>query len=97
MRAVLSTFALVGALSMTTTAVSAEQTVIFAVDGMYCAACPYIVQSSMAAVPGVAEVVVSFEAQTATVTFDDGKTSAEEIAAASANAGYPAHPKQQGS
>lgn len=96
MRIVLRVFALAGALLPATVAVAAEQTVIFAVENMSCASCPYIVQSSMAAVPGVAKVTVSFEAKTATVTFDYGKASTEEIAAASANAGYPAHPRQQG-
>jgi mercuric ion binding protein len=51
----------------------------------------------MAAVRGVAKVAVSFEAKTATVTFDDAKTNPDAIAAASSNAGYPAHPKPQGS
>ncbi|MGH6881247.1 MAG: heavy-metal-associated domain-containing protein [Hypericibacter sp.] len=50
----------------------------------------------MAAVPGVAKVAVSFEAKTATVTFDDARTNPDAIATASMNAGYPAHPRQQG-
>jgi len=51
----------------------------------------------MAAVPGVAKVEVSFQAKTATVTFDDTKTNPNAIATASLNAGYPARPVQQGS
>ena len=78
-------------------AFAGERTVTFAVDNMYCEACPYIVKSSMAAVPGVAKVAVSLEAKTATVIFDDAKTNPATIAAASMNAGYPAHPVQQGS
>jgi mercuric ion binding protein len=77
-------------------AFAAERTVTFAVDNMTCASCPYIVKSSMSQVPGVAKVVVSFEAKTATVTFDDAKTTPDVIAAASKNAGYPAHLRQQG-
>jgi len=42
-------------------------------------------------------VAVSFKAKTASVTFDDTKTSQDAIAAASMNAGYPAHPVLQGS
>jgi mercuric ion binding protein len=42
-------------------------------------------------------VDVSFEAKTATVIYDDAKTTIDAIAAASANAGYPASPVQQGS
>ncbi len=93
----LSAFALIGAVIVAPAAWAGERTVTFAVDNMTCASCPYIVQSSMAAVPGVAKVAVSFEAKTATVTFDDAKTNPDTIAAASMNAGYPAHPTQQGS
>ncbi|QGJ79357.1 mercuric transport protein periplasmic component (plasmid) [Sinorhizobium meliloti] len=71
-----------------------ERTVTFAVDNMTCASCPYIVKTTMAAVPGVANVTVSFEAKTATVTFDGSRTSTDAIAAASMNAGYPAHLRQ---
>ncbi|MER9647970.1 cation transporter [Mesorhizobium sp. M0199] len=93
----LSAFALIGSVIVAPAAWAGERTVTFAVDNMTCASCPYIVQSSMAAVPGVAKVAVSFEAKTATVTFDDAKTNPDTIAAASMNAGYPAHPTQQGS
>ncbi len=74
----------------------AERTVTFTVDNMTCASCPYIVKTSMSQVPGVAKVVVSFETKTATVTFDDARTSPDAIAAASMNAGYPAYLRQQG-
>lgn len=93
----LSALTLIALVMTAPAAFSAERTVTFAVDNMTCASCPYIVQTSMGAVPGVAKVTVSFEAKTATVTFDDAKTSPDAIAAASMNAGYPAHPRQQGS
>jgi mercuric ion binding protein len=91
----LSALALIGSIIAAPAAFAAERTVTFAVDNMTCASCPYIVKTSMATVPGVATVAVSFEAKTATVTFDDAKTNADAIAAASMNAGYPAHPVQQ--
>lgn len=93
----LSTLALVSSVLAAPAAFAGERTVTFAVDNMTCASCPYIVKSSMAAVPGVAKVAVSFQAKTATVTFDDAKTSPDAIAAASMHAGYPAHPAQKGS
>ncbi|WP_137935284.1 cation transporter [Mesorhizobium comanense] len=93
----LSVLALIGSVIVAPAAWAGERTVTFAVDNMTCASCPYIVKSSMAAVPGVAKVAVSFEAKTATVTFDDTKTNPGVIAAASMNAGYPVHPTQQGS
>ena len=97
MKRILNVFALIVSMMTAPAAFAGERTVTFAVDNMTCASCPYIVKSSMAAVPGVAKVAVSFEAKTATVTFDDAKTNPATIATASMNAGYPAHPVQQGS
>ena len=97
MNKVLSALILVGAVLSAPAAFAAERTVTFAIEHMTCTACPYIVKTSMAAVPGVASVSVSFETKSATVTFDDAKTNSETIAAASTNAGYPAHPRPQGS
>jgi periplasmic mercuric ion binding protein len=73
---------------------AAERTVILAVQNMTCAACPYIVQKSMSTVDGVKKVDVSFDDKTATVIFDDAKTTVDAIAAASGNAGYPAALKE---
>lgn len=96
MRTFLCALALIGSIAgAVPAAFAAERTVTFAVDNMTCASCPYIVKTSMEAVPGVSNVAVSFEAKTATVTFDDAKTSPDAIAVASMNAGYPAHPRQQ--
>ncbi|ALV28375.1 MULTISPECIES: heavy-metal-associated domain-containing protein [Hyphomicrobiales] len=92
----LSVCTLIGSLMLAPAAWAGERTVTFAVDNMTCATCPYIVKTTMAAVSGVANVTVSFEAKTATVTFDDAKTNPDVIAAASMNAGYPAHPTKQG-
>ena len=93
----LSALALISSVIVAPATWAGERTITFAVDNMTCASCPYIVKSSMAAVPGVAKLAVSFEAKTATVTFDDTKTNPDAIAAASTKAGYPAHPKRQGS
>jgi mercuric ion binding protein len=93
----LSVFALIASVMMSSTAFAGERTITFAVDNMTCASCPYIVKNSMAAVLGVENVAVSFQAKTATVTFDDAKTNPDAIATASTNAGYPARPKPQGS
>jgi len=97
MKKTLSALALIASLTAGPAAFAGERTIILAVDNMTCASCPYIVKTSMAAVPGVAKVAVSLQAKTATVTFDDAKTNSDAIAAASVNAGYPAHLKQQGS
>src|SRR5260370_41790288 len=97
MKNYLSALALIGLVMAASAAFAGERTMTFAVENMTCTSCPYIVKTSMAAVPGVAKVAVSFKAKTATVTFDDTKTSQDAIAAASMNAGYPAHPVLQGS
>jgi periplasmic mercuric ion binding protein len=68
---------------------AAERTVTLAVENMYCDACPYIVKQSLAKVPGVEKVVVSFEQKTATVTYDDQRTAPGALTSATTQAGYP--------
>lgn len=97
MKKSLGAFALIASVMTASTAFAGERTITFSVDNMTCASCPYIVKSSMEGVPGVAKVAVSFQANTATVSFDDAKTNPDAIATASMNAGYPAHPVKQGS
>jgi len=67
-----------------------QQTVTFVVDNMTCALCPVTVKRAMEGVDGVRTVEIDFDARTATVVFDTTATNFEAIAAASANAGYPA-------
>ena len=81
---VLAMIALSGAVAS-----AAERTVTLAVENMYCDACPYIVKESLAKVPGVEKVVVSFEQKTATVTYDDQKTAPDALTSATTQAGYP--------
>jgi mercuric ion binding protein len=66
-----------------------ERTVRLFVANMSCPSCPYIVRKTLARVPGVSAVDVSFEDKTATVTFDDNKASVASLTEATANAGYP--------
>ncbi len=68
---------------------AAEKTVKLAVENMYCASCPYIVQKSLTNVQGVIKVKVSFEQKTALVTFDDAKTTVEALTDATFDSGYP--------
>ncbi|MBA3326301.1 MAG: heavy-metal-associated domain-containing protein [Rhodobacteraceae bacterium] len=62
----------------------------FNVDNMTCALCPVTVKSAMSQVEGVQSVKIDFKARSATVVYDPALASPETIAAASANAGYPA-------
>jgi len=82
------------ALSVAGGAWAAEKTVTLALDGMDCVSCPYIVKQTLATVPGVAKVDVSYAKKTAVVTFDDAKTTIAALASASAKAGFPARPAQ---
>lgn len=70
-------------------ALAGEKTVTLAVKNMDCSACPYIVQRSLSHVPGVAKADVSYARKTATVTYDDTKTTLAALTAATTNAGYP--------
>jgi mercuric ion binding protein len=74
------------------TAIASERTVTLAVKNMYCSACPYIVGNSLKKVGGVGNVAVSYQKQTATVTFDDGKTNVAALIQATTRAGYPSQP-----
>jgi mercuric ion binding protein len=74
-------------------AIAAIKTITLSVPGMTCPSCPFIVDQSLRAVPGVSNVEVSFEARTATVTFDDGATNVDALVKATTNAGYPSSPK----
>ena len=69
---------------------AAEQTVTLSVPGMYCASCPYIVESAMGDVEGVISVTADPETRTALVVFDDAITSVGDIEFASTSVGYKA-------
>lgn len=75
-------------------AVAAVRTETFAVKNMTCSLCPVTVKKAMSDVAGVRSVKVDFYSKTATVTFDPSKTTADAIAMASTNAGYPATPNR---
>src|SRR5215475_11896292 len=64
------------------TAMAAERTITLAVENMYCAACPSIVKGSLEAVPGVAEVAVSYKDKTATIVYDDAKADVSQLTSA---------------
>ncbi len=88
MKSILTTIALL--IGLSGTAFAAEQTVTFAVDKMYCALCPITVSKAMEGVEGVSRVEADYVTKLAVATYDDAITDWQEIALASANAGYPA-------
>ena len=74
-------------------AMAADRTITLSVKNMDCAACPSIVKASLQAVPGVANVVVSYKNRTATITYDDAKADVNQLKSATTQAGYPSEPK----
>ncbi len=73
-----------------------EQTVTLAVDNLFCASCPYIVKQTLAQVPGVRAVQVSFDKKTAVVSFEDTQTGVAALTQATANMGFPSRLLEQG-
>jgi mercuric ion binding protein len=74
---------------------AAEKTVTLDVENMTCALCPFTVHKSLEAVEGVQTVKVSLADKTTVVTFDDEKADMDTLIAATTNAGFPAHPREQ--
>lgn len=73
-----------------TTAQANQTTAQFAIKNMTCATCPISVRTAMKRVDGVKSVDVDFATKIATVVFDPSRTTAQSVAEASTNVGYPA-------
>ena len=89
MKRIIALAALGTSLMFSGSAFAVEQTLTLAVANMTCVSCPYIVEKSLTAVPGVTKVAVSFEKKTADVTFDDRTTTVDALIAVTTKAGYP--------
>jgi mercuric ion binding protein len=68
--------------------------VVLDVKGMTCAACPVTVKVVLKQQPGVEEVRMDAEKNTADVKFDPAKVSPEQLARAVTEAGFPATPRK---
>ncbi len=77
-------------LSAALPAITAEQTVSLNIERMSCALCPVTVRKAIEQVDGVQHVDVDYDTKTASVTFDNLKTTATDVAQASTDVGYPA-------
>ena len=74
----------------TVLAAAGQHTATFSVPEMTCPLCPVTVATAIRHLDGIVSVTADVSAKTATVVFDDGKTSTGAIADASTNAGYAA-------
>jgi mercuric ion binding protein len=77
-------------------ALAAQKTVVLAVPGMRCAACPITVRKALTEVNGVIRAEVDYGKRQAMVTFDDARTNIEHLTRATAEAGYPSSIKGGG-
>jgi mercuric ion binding protein len=68
---------------------AAETSVTLKINGMTCAACPFIVKKSLTRVDGVKTVKVSFKEKKAWVVFDDQQTTLAELTSATKSSGFP--------
>jgi len=80
----------------TTPTLAAQMTVVLAVPGMSCAACPITVRKALTQVDGVVRAEVDYDKRQAMVTFDDARTSIDHLTRATAEAGYPSSIKGGG-
>jgi mercuric ion binding protein len=76
---------------------AALSTATFAIEKMTCASCNVTVRKAAERVAGVREARADFREKRAVVTYDPAKTTPAAIAAAIADAGYPAAPVEAGS
>ncbi|GAB1233012.1 mercury resistance system periplasmic binding protein MerP [Ferrigenium sp. UT4] len=82
-------FAILALIALTVPVFAATQSVTLGISGMTCSACPITVKKILNKTAGVINTEMNVEKREAKVTFDDGKTSAELLMRATANAGYP--------
>ncbi|MBS0455981.1 MAG: mercury resistance system periplasmic binding protein MerP [Proteobacteria bacterium] len=73
---------------------AATRTVTLSVPGMTCPVCPITVKKALSKVDGVSKTDVTFEKREAVVTFDDAKTSIQQLTKATQDAGYPSAVKK---
>jgi mercuric ion binding protein len=75
-------------------AFAATKTVALDVPSMNeCSTCPITLKKALTGVQGVSKVDVSLDKKEATVTYDDSKTTVDELTKATNNAGMPSKPK----
>lgn len=82
-------FGAVAAMAITLASAGETQKATLDVKGMDCAACPVTVKVVLGKQAGVADVKMDARQNTAVVTFDPTKVSAEALAKVVTDTGYP--------
>lgn len=70
---------------------ASDKAVTLKVDNMSCVSCPLIVKDSLAKVPGVKSVEVSYPKKSAVVIYDEARTTPSALIDAATKAGFPSH------
>ena len=93
MRQILAAAILTLALVSSASAIAAERTATLRVENMTCASCPFIVKQTLAGVPGVINVDISYQraaaVAVAVVDYDDTKADVTALTAATSSVGFP--------
>jgi mercuric ion binding protein len=88
----LSTAAFAALMLLAAHGASADERTVTLKVPMWCASCPYIIKQTLATLPGVLDVNVSYDDQVAIVRFDDDKTDVTALTQATADVGFPSKP-----
>ena len=91
-RLIVTSTLLLGILS-SISAFATEQKITLRVGNMYCASCPFIVKQTLARVPGVSSVEISYEKNIAVaiavVVYNDDITDVLTLTNATSDVGFP--------
>jgi copper chaperone CopZ len=74
---------------------AAEKQIVIDVTTMVCGPDPHNIKNTLAALTGVTDVRISLADKTATVNFDDQKSTVDQMLSAMAGAGYASLVKPQ--
>ena len=93
MRQILAAAIMTLAIVSSVPAIAAERTATLRIENMYCASCPFIVQQTLASVPGVTHVEISYQQAAAVVMavvdYEDTKADVTALTAATSSVGFP--------
>ncbi len=93
MRRLVATTTLLLSVLVSIGAFATEQKITLRVGNMFCASCPFIVKQTLARVPGVSRVEISYEKNIAVaiavVVYDDDKTDVPTLTKATSDVGFP--------
>lgn len=74
--------------------IAEERRIQLTLENMTCKMCGFTVRKSLEKTDGVTNSRVNFDSKTATITFNDEKTTIEALIAATTDAGYPSKVKE---